>query len=191
VAGGCTKLVNKTILKLFQLEVERQCKFSLIAAQDLVRAHNDLDLYRFWYSVQALLLATANVSKLLWSGLPEQTAEELRKSLSIENDSPLKSRVFRNHFEHFGERLEKWALSDEDQNFIDSNIGVPNMLGGTKQEDYLRNFDPTRCAITFWGETYELQPVIEAIRKLLVLVSAENKPPASYSPAFPEDIPKN
>jgi hypothetical protein len=139
--------MEKMVLRIFQREVERQCRFALIAIQDLEQALNARDLDRLWYSVQAFLAAAGNVSKLLW-GSNRSSAErraELRASLSVSDDSPLRPRIFRNHFEHFDERLEQWATSSKRHNFADSNVGPPNMIVGIDPEDFLRNFDTENC----------------------------------------------
>ena len=58
--------MDKMLRRVFYLEVERQTKFSLIAAEDIQLADDSDDLDRLWYSIQSFLIATANVSKLLW-----------------------------------------------------------------------------------------------------------------------------
>ena len=85
---------------------------------------------RFWYSVQAFLVAAGNISKLLWPTywkgedlLPGRGAE-LKVSLEVEEDSPLEPRTFRKHFEHFDLRLEQWAISMEPRIFVDSKIST-------------------------------------------------------------------
>ena len=156
------------ILRIFQGEVERQCRFALIAVEDLNQALSTDDRDRIWYSIQAFLVAAGNVSKLLWPTrplLPERGAE-LRESLSVSDESLLEPRKFRNHFEHFDERLEEWATSSERRNFADSSIGPPGMIVGLEPGDFLRNFDTTNFAVTFRGDVYHLQPVTEAIREL-------------------------
>ena len=141
------------VLRIFQREVERQCKFALIAAQDLNQALKVSDMDSVWYSVQAFLVAAGNISKLLWPPkplLPERGAE-LRASLSVSDDSPIEPRTFRNHFKHFDERLEQWATSSERHNFADSNVGLSGMITGTEQGDYLRNFVPRTSPSLFVG----------------------------------------
>ena len=164
------------ILRIFQREVERQCRFALIAVQDLNQALQTVDMDRIWYSVQAFLVAAGNVSKLLWPPeplLPKRGAE-LRASLSVREDSPLEPRRFRNHFEHFDERLERWATSSERRTFVDSNVGPPGMIGGgVDPGDFLRNFDTANFAVTFRGDIYHLPPVINAIRDLWQKARAE------------------
>lgn len=160
--------MDKQVLRIFQCEVERQCQFSLIAAQDLQSAIGVVDMDRLWYSVQSFLIAVGNVSKLLWPSEERMSgrAVELKQSLGVDDNSPLEPRRFRNHFEHFDERLEKWATASKQRNFVDSNVGPAGMISGIDPEDYLRNFDTSNYALTFRGDVYKLQPIIDAIVEL-------------------------
>lgn len=167
------------ILRIFQREVERQCRFAFIAFEDLSQAVRICDIDRIWYSIQAFLVAAGNISKLLWPVnplLPERGAE-LRASLSVSDDSPLEPRTFRNHFEHFDERLEQRATSSERRNFVDSNVWPPSMIVGLKSQDFLRNFDTTNSAVTFHGDIYHLQPVLNVLRFLWLKAVVESAKP--------------
>lgn len=167
------------LLRIFQREVERQCTFALMAAQDLEHALRAGDMNRIWYSVQALLVAAGHISMLLW-GADQPAAERrapLRASLSVNDDSLLQPRTFRNHFEHFDERLEQWATSSERRNFADQNVGPPGMIAGLDPKDYLRNFDATTMAVTFRGDAYPLRPIVDAIRGLREKAAAEAMKP--------------
>ena len=160
--------MNKGVQTVFLTELERQATFALVAATDLEQALAQVSMDRIWYSVQALLVATGNLSKPLW---PSQErilgrGQALRAVLGIEDSSPLAPRTFRNHFEHFDERLEAWAQSSTRHNFVDSNVRPPGMIQGLDRGDYLRNYDTQHQAVTFRGDTYQLAPVIAAIRKL-------------------------
>ena len=167
------------ILRIFQREVERQCRFALIAIDDLKQALQTSNNDRIWYSIQAFLVAAGNISKLLWPSEPRlpERGTELRASLSVGDESPLAPREFRNHFEHFDERLEKWSTSSERRNFVDSNIGPQGMVTGVEPGDFLRNFDPKTFAVTFRGDVYHLQPVANAIRDLWQKASTEAQKP--------------
>jgi hypothetical protein len=171
--------MEKIVLRIFQREIERQCKFAITAVEQIKAGieNNNSDLV--WYAIQSFLVAVGNISKIFWppDSKYQKRGEELRKSLGIKDDFPIKPRKFRNHFEHFDERLEKWATSSKRRNFVDSNIGPSNMVVGVDPEDFLRNFDPTSWTITFRGDKYELKPIINAINDLYPRVSAEaNKP---------------
>ena len=171
--------MDKMVLRIFQQEVERQCKFSLLALKDLDQALENRDMDRIWYSVQSFLVAAGNISQILWPPkplLPERGAE-LRASLFVSGDSPLEPRTFRNHFEHFDERLEAWATSSKRRNFADSNVGPTGMIAGLEPGDYLRNFDTTLFAITFRGDLYDLRPIADAVRDLWEKALVESKKP--------------
>ena len=173
-------VMDKSILRIFQREVERQCWFAIIATQDLQRSLQAQEMDRIWYSIQSFLIAAGNVSKLLWPSTPQipERADELKKSLVIAETSPLAPRSFRNHFEHFDERLEKWAISSKKRNFVDSNVGPTGMISGIDPEDYLRNFDTTKNTVTYRGDEYYVQPMVEAIIELHKKASVEaNKAP--------------
>jgi hypothetical protein len=49
--------MEKTLLRHFEVEVERQCQFAMIALQDMEEASANSDGTLLWYSVQNLLLA--------------------------------------------------------------------------------------------------------------------------------------
>jgi hypothetical protein len=159
--------LDKMLLRLFCHEVERQCTFGLMASDDL-RAAIQGPVDRIWFSIQNLLVAAGNVSKLLWPPRPRipNRGEELRKVLGVPDDSPLAPRTFRNYFEHFDERLEEWATSSDRKNFVDSNVGSPGMIARVDSGDFLRNFDTTTFAVTFRGDTYPLQPNIDSMIEL-------------------------
>ena len=50
----------------FLIEIEKQCKFGIVASYDLENALKSHNMDRLWYSVQGILLAPGNISKLLW-----------------------------------------------------------------------------------------------------------------------------
>jgi hypothetical protein len=159
--------MDQQLQTIFLHEIERQSSFAVMAADDLESALRAQDGYRVWYSVQGLLIAVGNISKLLWPVVAhEERGRRLRQLLGVPDDSVLAPRTFRNHFEHFDERLESWATSSERRNFVDSNIGPPGMIVGIDPGDYLRNLDPENLAVTFRGDQYELSSIVQAVRTL-------------------------
>jgi hypothetical protein len=176
--------LDRKALKMFQREVERQCKFALMAYDDLHEALRNNDMWRVWYFVQTLLNALGNISYLLWPPSPriKGRGERLRESLCVEDDSPLKARRFRDHFTHFDERLDDWALSSENRDYADSNVGVTpgkGVLFWFAEGEYFRNIvrtdNPFEFTITFRGETLSLPPMIEAVRELAQKAGAESQ----------------
>ena len=147
--------VEDHIRRVLYAEVERQSAFALIAIGDLTAAlfaqNSSLAQRntavavgatdRIWYSVQALLIALGNVSRLLWPA-KEHAARgaALRQELDVGDDSVLGARTFRNHFDHFGEGLDV-----------------------TK---FMRHLDTKNLAITCQGDSYALQPIAAALVQL-------------------------
>jgi len=163
------------LLRLFQGEVERQCRFAVMASRDIERSlatqNNDL----LWYSVQAFLVAVGNMSRLLWPPRPRLPGrgEALRESLSVSGDSPLEPRHFRNHFEHFDERLEEWAEASREGAFVDSNVGLGGRVAGAPQRSWLRNFESATWAVTFRGDRYHLRQLLPEIHVLRACAAIE------------------
>jgi hypothetical protein len=114
--------MEKVLIRHFQVEVERQCQFAMIALQDMEEASANSDGKLFWYSVQNLLVAVGRVSRLLWPPDPlfPSRGSELRESLGVGEDSPLKALKFVEHFDHLDKRLETWYVTSEQRRFFDS-----------------------------------------------------------------------
>jgi hypothetical protein len=171
-------------LKMFQREVERQCKFALMAYDDLREALRNNDMWRVWYFVQALIYALGNISYLLWPVRPriKNRGAQLKSSLSVKDDSPLKARAFRDHFTHFDERLDEWALSSENHDYADSNVGITpgkGVLFWFAEGEYLRNIVrtdyPAQFDITFRGEALSLLPIMKAVQDLAQKAEAKSR----------------
>ncbi len=160
--------MEKTLLRHLQLEIERQCQFAMIALEDMDEASANGDGKLFWYAVQNLLVAVGRISRLLWPPdplLPKRGAE-LRESLGVGEDSPLKALTFVEHFEHFDKRLETWYVTSEHRRFFDSYTEPLDVLAETAPEDRFRGYHTEENAILFHVETYKLGPVSEALEAL-------------------------
>jgi hypothetical protein len=136
---------------------------------------NDKDsIDRFWLAVESFLISVANISKILWPSAPlgselSNRRGDLRLYLSIDDNSPLKSRTFRNHFEHYDSRIEEWAKDYGDKIIIYSNIGpIQQVITGLNKNNlfYIRNFDPYKFVLTVRGQEYEFNHVLTAIKNL-------------------------
>jgi len=160
--------MDERVLAVFVREVERQGAFALRAFDQLERSLGSPDQEEIWFAVQGFLVAVGNISKLLWptrERIPGR-GEALRETLDIPHDSLLSPRTFRNHFEHFDERLETWVENRGTSSLVDSNLLPPGLITGLPEEAFLRNLDPTTLALTYRGDRYELREVAEAVRDL-------------------------
>ena len=155
---------------MFVLEVLRACRHTELAGADLAIAASQHDDERTWFAVQALLVAAAHVSKLLWpapgSARDQPRATRLRALLGVDETSPLNAVDMRNHFEHFDERLERWAAHPGPKALGDRLIGPRQAVTTVGPITYYRTFDPARLVVSFEDEEYPLHPVIAAARDL-------------------------
>jgi hypothetical protein len=181
--------MDELLLQKFIFEIDRQCGFCLLAFEDLNQAllllrtpgsdqlsrqkHGE----RLWYSAQSFLVASGNISKLLFgsSNQDYNKRADLRRSLGVDDSSPFhfRNREARNYFEHFDVQLVLWFNSSTRHNFVDSNVGPRNMFGGVDGHDFIRNFDPENMTITFYGDKYHMIPVVEAAKQLRERVKIE------------------
>ncbi|WP_312498307.1 hypothetical protein [Bacillus luti] len=176
--------MEKMVLKIFQKEIHRQCEFALTSAMyinDTIKNLDDVNATnQLWYFTQNFLIATANVSKILWGSKDKISLSRLplRKSLNVKDDSMIRSRALRNDFEHFDERVETWSTESTRKNFVDSNVGSAGMIIGVDQDDYFRNFDPDKMVVTFKGKIYEFQPIVDELVELHKIAEHESKKPS-------------
>ena len=171
--------MEKTLLRQFQIEVERQCQFAMIALQDMEEASANSDGRLFWYSVQGLMVAVGRISRLLWPPDPlfPKRGPELRESLGVGEDSPLRALEFVEHFEHFDKRLETWYVTSEQRRFFDSYTEPLDVLAETAPGDRFRGFQTENNAVLFHGQTYEIDPVSRAVEELQARAEAEMQKP--------------
>ena len=171
--------MEKTLLRQFQIEVERQCQFAMIALQDMEEASANSDGRLFWYSVQGLMVTVGRISRLLWPPDPlfPKRGPELRESLGVGEDSPLRALEFVEHFEHFDKRLETWYVTSAARRFFDSYTEPLDVLAETAPGDRFRGFQTEKNAVLFHGQTYEVGPVSRAVEELQARALEEMQKP--------------
>jgi hypothetical protein len=174
------------VLRILQDQVAFQCKAASIAALQVNESLLTQDTEGTFVSLQNLLVAAANLSKLFWgsSGRKEELRAPLRDSLAVANDSPLRDPDLRNDFEHFDERVELWFGTSEHRNFLGRMIGNPALVVGMATGDRFQQFDPLTAIATFWDHSVELNRVMAEVNRILPLAQAEaRKPHWDESPA--------
>jgi hypothetical protein len=113
------------VLRIFQAEVELQCKTILRSWHQLHAGLVGGSREEVWKELQVILTSAANLSKMFWGsrGKREKQRAILRESLQVENDSPLRDPDLRDDFEHFDERLEDWFSASEWRDYVGRVIG--------------------------------------------------------------------
>ena len=164
-------MIDKEHTRLYLWEIEEQCRYALKAWRLIQSPHTDVDTEP-WYSIQAFLVATANISKFLWP-IPKREArgKQLREFLSVQDDSPLKRRRVRDSFEHFDERLDSWISSGKGDHL--GRIYGPADLLKFKPEDNARVYDPRTGRLALFGEEYDIREAVKEIERLHSILREE------------------
>lgn len=175
------------VLVAFQFQVECQCRYILLAFDELEAASTARDFHRVFFAAQNLLAAAANVSKALWGvhdlkGKTKADRKPLRDSIQVKDVSPLREVAMRNHYEHFDERIDKWWHTSKDHKFVDLTLGDPSQYGPTGMGDYVdsdvfRSYDPQTRTLYFWGQEFKLQEIIDEVNRILPILEEELQKP--------------
>jgi hypothetical protein len=164
------------LLRQFEQQVLNQCEFVLMAANEINAALKARHLKRVFFGLQNLLTAAANISKALWgqAGRFALERKDLRDSIGVADDSPLRRVTMRNHFEHFDERLDKWwRESGERHVMIDFCVMPKSAVQIMDPLTWFRVFDPVSANVYFWSEEFNIQELITEVQKILPRLQAE------------------
>jgi hypothetical protein len=175
------------LLRLFQREVERHCQYVLGSWREMRVSLAAGELPRFWWFTHGLLTASANISKALWGQRGKYTDErrELRESLAVSDESPLRPTTFRNHFEHFDERLDEWWHTSTNHNYMDDSVMPLGSVAGLHERDMFRIFDNQTGELRFWGDAYSIPAIIAEVQRLLPIAAMEAAKPHWQPPLSP------
>lgn len=166
-------------LRIFQRHVADQSGYALFSVDHINQALQTQNMDLMWYGCQQFLASSANVSKALWGQRGRLTAqrEPLRSSLGVDNDSVLKATTFRNNFEHYDERIDRWWKESEAHHHADKMVGPPDMIRGLDPLDRFRFYDPESHRIIFWGEEFAVEPIAKALAELNQRATQEAQKP--------------
>jgi len=181
--------MDKILLRAFLSQLETQCQFVLLAANDLNRALIVSDLRSVFFALQNLQGAAGNIAKALWGvggKTPVIDRQELRDLIGVRDDSPLKNVAMRNNYEHFDERLEKWWKEPQRGAFVDLNMMPRSAISGVPEIGWFRNYDAGTRTLTFWGEDFDVQALLVEVNRILPKIQEEVDPLHRLKSRMPE-----
>lgn len=149
---------------IFISEILLQSKIAQRAFERLQSTHTSFDGLEVWCSIQSILVSSANVSKILWPRSNGERGKRLRCLLNVSEDNILANRRFRNHFEHYDERIEERFKNQPNGVFVDLAMN-PSLRGGFAGNDN-RGYNSFDNSLLFRGERLDLNEVIEALIKI-------------------------
>ena len=147
-------------------EIVLQSKIAHRAADRLKVTHDNFDMVEVWCSIQSILIAAGNVSKILWPHQKYKSrGETLRQMLNVSEDNLLSDRKFRNHFEHYDERIEDWFNNQSPAVFTDLAMNLS--LRGTMATKDHRGYNSHNNTLIFRGQSLDLNEVLNALKEIL------------------------
>ena len=151
-------------------EIVLQSKIAQRAAERLRATHDDFNHVETWCSIQSILVAVGNVSKILWPNERYKIrGERLRQLLKVEKNNPLSSRKFRNHFEHYDERIEEHFEHNAQGVYVDLAMSpsLNSGLFGDLPLNTHRGYNSFNNTLVFRDETLDLNEIMIALDDLL------------------------
>jgi hypothetical protein len=156
------------VTHIFLGEIEYQCQLAARATEQLQACSKPSDPIGIWSAIQVILTAAGNVSKILWPPRrkygPRGVA--LRALLDIDKSNALSRRTFRDHFEHYDERIEDWLTSGRSATYTDQIIGPPPGFLRQFPQNAHRGYDPSTQTLSFRGESMNLGSILEALTEI-------------------------
>ena len=146
-------------------EIVTQSKFAEKAADHLAKASDPIEV---WGSIQSILVAAANVSKILWPARNPYMArgKQLRELLGVDDSNLLSDRTFRNHFEHYDERIEDWFDNNNSAVYMDSRIDPFEPTTWSLPRLFHRSYNPSSQTLSFRNESIDLAAVLAALAEI-------------------------
>lgn len=156
--------------KYFLLHLaDDQCQFLLLSYDNITQYKDHKNNTIVFYNIQNFLISASNLSKTLWGDKKDDIIrKEIREELGLKDDSPLKCRKMRNHFEHINERIDKHFSENENIAFADRFICPRSALrfSGDRKSIY-RHFDLEEKTIYFWDEPCNFELIKNEVLSIL------------------------
>lgn len=151
-------------------EIALQSQIAIRAFERLIAAENQFDQIEIWGAIQSILVSSGNVSKILWpSKKYRERGKLLRQYLQIDDDHPLATRVFRNHFEHFDERVEERFNNSPKSVYIDLQMNPSlNTIFDDTEPMCQRGYNTFNHTLIFDSEILNIKEVINPLKNLMM-----------------------
>ena len=157
------KLIHETA---FISEIIFQTKIISYAVEKLNKI-DEQDKISIWSSIQSILISSGNISKILWPIKKyEKRGKHLRILLKINDDSVLKSRKFRNVFEHYDEKIDNVFQENDITTYVDFAMN-PSLSSSIRNRCH-RGYNTYNNTLMIHGEDLDLKEIIKAINKIKI-----------------------
>lgn len=147
-------------------EIVLQVKIARRANERLEATKDNFDHIEVWCSIQSILVAAGNISKILSPSDKKykKRGDRLRQMLKVEDDCVLLDRKFRNSFfEHYDSRIDEWFEKHPTGVYIDLAMN-PSFLGPNLNTH--RGYNSFNNTLEFRGEILDLNAILLAMEKI-------------------------
>lgn len=144
-------------------EISTQCHFAELSFNKLPAATGTDDIFM---SIHSFLSHCAMVSKMLKSKFEPNDSESIGDILKISLSSIIHTRDFRNHLEHYDERLRDWIDKYPEDITIATYNSVPKTMIKGGNVVFVNNYDPLTKMYTFVDEDFDLKPLASEVTRI-------------------------
>lgn len=147
-------------------EIVLQSKIAQRSAERLKATHDTFDKVEVWCSIQSILVASGNVSKILWpvKKAYKSRGEKLRQMLNVDEHNLLSDRNFRNRFEHYDELIDDWFNTRSSAVYTDLAMN-PSLRSPMAANDH-RGYNSFNSTLIIRGELLDLEKVLNALEEI-------------------------
>jgi len=150
---------------IFISEIVFQSNLAQRGAECLQAADENFDKIGIWSSIQSILIAAGNISKILWPKKEyKDRGEKLRKLLEVDDNSILRNRKFRNQLEHYDDLIDELFNNHPTSSYIDLAMNPSISSFGTKYCH--RGYNSFNNTLVIRGQVLDLGAVLKSIEEL-------------------------
>lgn len=173
------------IKKVYLKQISMDCDSCMDTANRMKLLINDIEQgkatigeneYKFFAELANFVNKTAAISRMFWPPVPhkpgkrttaqnraKKRGDDLLFELKIPLDSPIKNRNIRNNFEHYDERLDDWAYSSINKNFLNYVYGPRNAVSGIEDGDIIHRYNPETDIYSFRGKEFNIKELVVGV----------------------------
>lgn len=160
--------MNGLLEMAFVSEILLQTRIAKRADERLQIANENLDNIEVWGAIQSILIATGNISKILWPSAKtdKPRGEILRQLLKLKENNLLSERKFRNHFEHYDSRLEDFFKRQCNSNIHYIDLAMNPSLSGRNLRNTHRGYNAFNNTLLYRGDLLDLNELKKALNDI-------------------------
>ncbi len=157
--------MNLHQLGAFLTEIIFQADLVENASNRLKDSIDEFDNIGTWSAIQSILISSSNISKILWPKRKyAKRGEELRTLLKIDSKCILKSRQFRNIFEHYDDFINDFFEDKGSYSYTDFVMN-PSLQSFGMQSCH-RGYNTFNNTLIIHGKVLELNEIIDRVNEV-------------------------